>query len=179
MNQLPIEEIYGVSITKQSFFSDPRGSFLRLDASVKKDLVYSAISTNPAAGTIRGLHFQLEPYCEAKQIICLEGKILEIILDLRPDSETCGEWRSILLDSREALQILIPKGVAHGFQTLEPNTVLHYTIDAPYMPDSALSIDPLGDLDISWPIKNWMISKKDSGGIKLADALRLYRESLL
>jgi dTDP-4-dehydrorhamnose 3,5-epimerase len=179
MKQLAVEEIHGVLTSKQSFFSDQRGSFLRLDASNNRELVYSAISSNPILGTIRGLHMQLEPYSESKEVICLEGKILEILLDLRPNSETCGRWGSIVLDSRDSLQISIPKGVAHGFQTLEANTVLHYTIDAPYVPESAISIDPFGDLDIDWPIKDWVISEKDSSGINLVEALRVYRESLI
>ena len=179
MKQLAVQEIDGVFTSKQSFFSDSRGSFLRLDASINRELVYVAISSNPTHGTIRGLHFQLEPYSESKKVICIEGKILEILLDLRPNSETCWRWGSIVLDSRESLQISIPKGVAHGFQTLEANTILHYTIDAPYVPESALSINPLGDLDIDWPIKDWVISEKDLRGINLVKALRVYRESLI
>ena len=177
MNQLSIAEIPGVLLSKQAISADSRGSFLRLDATIKTDFVYTAISSNPVPGTIRGLHFQLEPHSEAKQVICLEGKIFEILLDLRPNSESCGKWGSIVLDSKELLQMSIPKGVAHGFQTLEANTMLHYTINAPYIPDSALSIDPLGDLGINWPIKKWLISEKDLIGLDLIDALRLYRES--
>ena len=137
-----------------------------------------ALSFNPILGTIRGLHFQTEPYAEEKLVTCIQGAIFDVIVDLREDSKTFGKWGSIELSSANNLQAFLPKGVAHGFQTLLSDSVVHYAIGAAYAPENSYSIDPFGDLLINWPLKPNSISRKDLTGVSFLFAAQQYARSL-
>lgn len=173
-------EIEGVRITHVKSVSDLRGTFIKFHPvqEFENSLDSVAISTNPNLGTIRGLHFQVEPFSEEKLITCVQGSIFDVIVDLRPHSKTFGKWTAFELSAENTLQAYLPKGLAHGFQTLIPNSIVHYCLTSNYSPESSYSIDPFGDLDIDWPIRDFSISEKDASGISFSIAIQKYSESL-
>jgi dTDP-4-dehydrorhamnose 3,5-epimerase len=121
-----------------------------------------SISFNKKAGTLRGMHYQTEPYQEAKVVRCTKGKIFDVIIDLRKNSKTRMNWFGVELSSQNYKMLYIPEGFAHGFQTLEDNTEVFYQMSQEYMPEYAsgkLWSDPV--FSISWPIKPPIISEKD------------------
>jgi dTDP-4-dehydrorhamnose 3,5-epimerase len=180
MSTNKVSVIDGVRITQFKSVSDVRGTFVKLHPS--RDLGNSldsvALSFNPNLGTIRGLHFQVEPYAEEKLVSCVQGRVFDVIVDLRPSSQTFGKWTSFELSAENALQAYLPKGIAHGFQTLMPDTIVQYFLTSQYSPESSYSIAPLGDLGIDWPLKELSISEKDSQGVSLAYAAQKYAESI-
>jgi len=174
--EININEVKVIQINKHE---DDRGNFFKFQPQqiLKLDLDSVAISVNPHIGTVRGLHFQVEPYAEEKVITCLQGAIFDVIVDLRSQSKTFGEWSSIELSAENATQLYLPKGIAHGFQTIKPNTIVHYSISGSFFQDSAFTIDPLGNLDIAWPIEEKIISKKDKQGISFQQAAKIFANS--
>jgi dTDP-4-dehydrorhamnose 3,5-epimerase len=161
--------------------NDSRGTFIKFQPAneIKEGLDSVALSLNPKIGTLRGMHFQLEPFAEEKLVTCIQGSIFDVAVDLRPNSITLGKWVSFDLSATNALQIYLPKGIAHGFQTLSPNSIVHYSIRGVYAPELSCAINPLGDLNITWPIKEILISERDAGGITLVSAAKKFAESLL
>jgi len=124
--------------------------------------VQQNITMNILAGTLRGLHYQEAPHQETKLIRCIRGSIFDIQIDLRPESSTYQEWSCVELSEKNMLALLVPRGVAHGYQTLEPNTQVFYQVSEHYHPESAKTIkwnDP--KYDIKWPLPVSAISEKD------------------
>lgn len=121
-------------------------------------------SFNRRRGTLRGMHYQISPYEEAKVVRCTAGTILDVIVDVRAISPTLGQWRSIELAASDRRMLYIPPGIAHGFQTLEDDTEVYYQITTEYVPAAARGIrwnDPR--LAIDWPIQeNLVISPRDA-----------------
>lgn len=180
MKAIKINEIDGVRITKIESSSDSRGIFIKFHPSRVLNTILDsiALSINPIIGTVRGLHFQTEPFAEEKVVTCIQGSIFDVIVDLRSESKTFGKWASIELSADNALQAYLPKGIAHGFQTLEPNSIVHYGITSAYSPESSYAINPFGDLDIDWPLKTLAISERDTHGVSLSVAAQKYSDSL-
>ena len=119
-------------------------------------------SFNTKAGTVRGMHFQRAPKGEDKLIHCLRGAVHDVIVDLRPESDTYCRTFSIELTADNDLSLFVPRGFAHGFQTLADNTELLYCIATPHSPEHASGVrwdDPA--FDIKWPRKVTSISPKD------------------
>jgi dTDP-4-dehydrorhamnose 3,5-epimerase len=158
-----VSHIDGVMISEITTFSDKRGKFSKFlpSDSLNNSLNSIAISTNFQKGTLRGLHFQIEPFAEEKLITCIQGSIFDVIVDLRPHSSTYGKWVFFELSAKNSMQLYLPKGVAHGYQTIAPDSIIHYCLSSPYARESSFAINPLGDLDIPWPIKKFIISEKD------------------
>ena len=173
-------EIDGVRISLAKSHSDTRGGFIKFHPGreFENELDSVALSTNFKRGTIRGLHFQVAPFAEEKLISCIQGSVFDVIVDLRPDSKTLGKWTSFELSAENSLQVYLPMGIAHGFQTLEPNAIVHYSLGSLYAPESSYSIDPFGDLGISWPVLDFTISERDKQGISFSSAAKKYSESL-
>ena len=173
-------KIDGVRVTKVTSATDARGSFVKFHPSqeFEDSLDSIAFSVNLNVGTIRGMHFQVEPFAEEKLVTCAQGRIFDVAVDLRPNSETFGMWTSFELSATNALQLYLPKGIAHGFQTLEPNSIVHYALSSSYSPEFSFAIDPLGELGIDWPIEVKSISERDRGGISLSAAGKIYADSL-
>jgi len=125
--------------------------------------VQQSVSWNPTAGTLRGLHFQMPPFGEDKLVRVTRGSVFDVIADIRPDSATFGRCFSIELSADNRRQIYIPKGFAHGFLSLEPDTEVFYQMTTSYQPDAALGIrwdDPA--LSIAWPTTaNLLIGDND------------------
>jgi dTDP-4-dehydrorhamnose 3,5-epimerase len=122
----------------------------------------SNVSYNTHAGTLRGLHFQTSPHAQAKLVTCIRGRALDVIVDIRPDSPTCGQWTAVELSEDNARAIYVPKGFAHGFQTLVDDTLIYYLMDASYAPQSSGGYtynDPA--FGITWPLPVSQISKND------------------
>lgn len=149
---------------------DERGFFARSwceDEFAKYGLntrvVQCNISFNKKRGTLRGMHYQSEPFPEAKLARCTAGAIYDVILDLRPNSPTFKQWVSVELTAENRRALYIPEGFAHGFQTLEDNTEVFYQMGEFYHPECARGVrwdDPA--FGIEWPIEEVIISNNDA-----------------
>jgi dTDP-4-dehydrorhamnose 3,5-epimerase len=130
------------------------------------------MSLSAEVGTIRGLHFQKPPHAQAKLVMVLKGAILDVAVDIRRASATFGQHVAVELSAAAGNQLLIPRGFAHGFCTLEPGTQVMYKVDDFYAPESDAGIfwaDP--DLAINWPVRvdQAHLSPKDLGLPRLKD----------
>jgi dTDP-4-dehydrorhamnose 3,5-epimerase len=120
------------------------------------------VSFNKTKGTLRGMHYQVAPYAEAKLVRCTRGAIYDVIIDLRYDSPTFKQWLAVKLTADNRQMLFIPEGFAHGFQTLEDDTEVFYQMSEFYAPDYAKGVrwdDPA--FDISWPADERIISERD------------------
>ncbi len=127
------------------------------------DFVQDNHSLSKEAGTLRGLHYQLKPKAQAKLIRVTSGAILDVILDIRPNSQTFGQWVSVILSENNKRQLFVPKGFAHGFCTLVADTQVEYKVDEFYSPEHDRGIlwnDP--KLNINWPTSQPVLSLKDT-----------------
>lgn len=121
-----------------------------------------SISGSARMGTLRGMHYQRAPHGEIKLVRCTRGAILDVIIDIRTDSPTFRRWQEFELSPVNGRQLYIPKGFAHGFQTLSDDSEVNYLISEPYRPESACGIrhdDPT--FQINWPLSVTEISEKD------------------
>lgn len=120
-------------------------------------------SLSEYAGTIRGLHFQLEPFAQGKLIRCTRGAFLDVSVDIRTGSPTYGQWVSAELSAENGDQLWVPPGFAHGFMTLAPETIINYKVTAPYSAEHDRGLrwnDPA--IGIAWPLmENYVLSEKD------------------
>jgi len=161
-------------LLKAPLFCDNRGTFNRLfcqDKLLKLGLdncfVQSNLCINSKAGILRGLHYQRKPYEETKIVTCLTGSIYDVIVDLRPNSSTYLQWQGFELSSPDT-SIYVPKGFAHGYQTLSDNAIIHYSVSEFYKPNSEDGLhynDP--KLAIQWKVPVSCISDKDNSWPKL------------
>lgn len=128
-------------------------------------------SLSAEAGVLRGLHYQINPKAQTKLIRVLTGAIYDVIVDIRKSSPTFGQWVGVILSEHNKRQLLVPKGFAHGFCTLVPNTQVLYKVDEYYSPENDRGIlwnDPA--LGIDWPTSNPILSDKDQRHPLLKDA---------
>lgn len=162
-------KLKGAYIISLQLLTDNRGGFTRTfckkefeQIGHKKEFVQLNHSYNTHKGTIRGMHFQLPPHQEIKLIRCIKGSVLDVIVDLRKDSETFLQHISIELSAENKKMIYVPENFAHGFQTLEDNCELIYHHTEFYTPqaDSGLRFDDPA-LAINWPLPPVMVSDKD------------------
>ena len=159
----------GLQLLEAAPFTDERGFFKRsfakeelLKFGVGFEVVHINHSYNKQRGTLRGMHFQNKPHEEAKIVQVLKGAIYDVVVDLRPDSPTFKKWLGVELSEENNKQLYIPKGFAHGFQTLSENTLVEYYMDEYFYPECASGInyqDPA--TNISWPLEVSVIAKKD------------------
>lgn len=120
------------------------------------------LSFNKKAGTIRGLHYQLEPSIEDKFVRCISGAIYEVLVDLRPQSSHYLKWISLRLKASESTGLYIPGGIAHGFQTLEDETTVSYLNSIIYDPIGQSGVNPVhSSIDFRWPLGISAISDRD------------------
>lgn len=125
-------------------------------------------SRSEQQGIIRGLHFQFPPFAETKLVRCIRGAVLDVFVDLRRNSPTFGQWDRIELSESNKKMIFIPRGFAHGFCTLTPESEVLYKVDNVYNREHECGLlwsDP--DLGIDWPVKTPLLSEKDSRNITL------------
>jgi dTDP-4-dehydrorhamnose 3,5-epimerase len=124
--------------------ADARGLFARTvceeefaQTGLYARFVQQSVSWNPEVGTLRGMHYQKSPHAENKLVRVTRGAVFDVIVDLRPGSATLRKWFGIELSADNRLQLYIPKGFAHGFQTLQPDTEVFYQMTEPFQPGSA------------------------------------------
>ena len=161
-----LEGVYVIDIEK---IEDERGFFARTwdkdiftELGLDSENVQCNISHNKKKGTLRGFHYQREPFGEGKIVRCTKGKVYEVILDIKKESKTFLEWEGIELSESNYRILFVPKGFALGFQILEDETEIFYQMTQKYMPKYTGGIrwdDP--KLDIKWPLKPTIISQKD------------------
>mgnify|MGYP006212133057 FL=1 len=162
-------ELKGAYIIELEKFEDDRGFFTRVwdkkimqDQGLKSDLVQMSFSFSKKKGTLRGMHFQKEPFREVKIVKCIQGKIFDVIIDLRVESKTYKKWIGVELSADKQKMIYVPEGFAHGFQTLEENTHVLYQMSNWFSPEHEKGIRwDDKDFNIKWPITDLIISKKD------------------
>ncbi len=165
----------GVFIIEPEPIEDERGFFARtfcirefkahgLDPCVAQ----SSLSYNKKKGTLRGMHYQIPPNEETKLVRCTSGSIYDVIVDLRPTSSTFKRWISVVLTEENRTMLYIPKGFAHGFQTLEDETEVFYQMSEFFDPACARGL-PWDDatLSISWLMQPTVISRKDQSFLPL------------
>lgn len=154
-------------------FNDTRGSFKRLFCRsefynlLKKNFSIQQInySLTKKKGTIRGLHLQKKPYSETKIIICLQGKIFDVSVNMNKNSKEYLKVYSKVLDSKNFNVLIIPENYAHGFQALTNNCKILYFVTKKYSRNHEVTINPLDlKLNINWPLKNYLLSLKDKRG---------------
>lgn len=170
-------ELPGAWIVEPEPIRDARGFFQRTfcerefaAAGLETRFPQHSTSCSLARGTLRGLHFQRPPCAEAKVVACSRGAILDVIVDLRQSSPTFGRSLAVELDPSSRRRIYVPKGFAHGFQTLADDTQVDYLISAFYAPEAAGGVrydDPR--LGIAWPLPVSAISERDLALPRLDD----------
>lgn len=161
----------GLRLLRPRRFSDARGHFSETynertfsAAGIAVEFVQDNESFSAKQGTVRGLHFQLPPAVQAKLVRVLQGSVYDVAVDLRIGSPTYGRWEGVTLTARDGEQLFVPRGFAHAFCTLEPDTVVAYKVDDFYSSahDSGLIWnDPT--LAIDWPVRpgDAVLSDKD------------------
>ncbi|MCE7027790.1 dTDP-4-dehydrorhamnose 3,5-epimerase [Jiella avicenniae] len=137
----------------RGFFSETYNAQRFADAGVSMPFVQDNQSFSAAKFTLRGLHYQTPPFAQDKLVRVLKGAILDVAVDIRHGSPTFGQWVALEVSAKAFNQILVPKGFAHGFLTLEPDTEVFYKVSAPYSGDHDRGIrwdDP--EIGVEWPL---------------------------
>lgn len=171
-------DIEDVLIIEPEVFGDYRGWFVETYSKVKFkefgidiDFIQDNHSMSAKKGTLRGLHFQINPKSQAKLIRCTKGKILDVAVDLRKGSSTYKRWVAVELSESNKKQLLVPKGFAHGFLTLTDDVEVQYKVDEYYAPECDRSIrfdDP--EIGVDWGIEDPILSEKDLKAPLLKDS---------
>lgn len=153
-------DLPGVVTVELDEFTDERGTFMETYDSkafaalgIATAFVQDSFSSSRLAGTVRGLHFQTAPRAQDKLVRVTKGRLFDIVVDIRPDSDRYQHWIGLELAAGDRRQILIPKGFAHGFCTLEPDTEIAYKMSDHFSPEHYTGIrwnDP--ELAIEWPV---------------------------
>ena len=163
-------ELKGVFVLEPQVFGDARGWFMESwsqrkmhDAGIDVQFVQDNQSFSAQKGTLRGLHYQLNPMCQAKLLRCTRGKIFDVAVDIRKGSPQYGKWVGVELSAENKKQLFNPRGFAHGFITLTDDVEVQYKADNYYAPECDGNIrwdDP--DIGVAWPLKPVILSEKDS-----------------
>lgn len=170
-----------VLILESKIFGDERGWFMESwsdrtlkDAGIDISFVQDNHSFSAVKGTLRGLHYQLNPMCQAKLIRCTRGELWDVAVDIRKGSPQYGQWTGVHLSAENKRQVLVPRGFAHGFITLTDDVEVQYKADNYYAPECDGNIrwnDP--DIGIEWPIEPAILSPKDAAAPFLKDRTEL------
>lgn len=163
--------IEGIALLPGSLHRDQRGWFLnayrREDSEHarcwgSRDICQINISQTDKIGSVRGLHLQRSPYTEAKIVRCIRGRIWDVVVDLRPNSKTHGQWYSAELAGKNGDALFIPEGCAHGYQVLESDSEILYIHSCSWVPEAETGVrfdDP--ELAIQWPLIPQGLSERD------------------
>ena len=157
----------------RGFFSEVWKKAEWAEAGIDLDFVQDNHSHSAEQGVIRGLHYQLEPFAQDKLVRVTRGSIFDVAVDIRRSSPTFGNWVGVVLSAKEWNQLLVPRGFAHGFLTLEPDCEVQYKVTAAYSPENDRAIrfdDPA--IGIDWPLDGTtrILSEKDRHAPLMADA---------
>ena len=171
----------GVRILEPQVFGDARGWFMESwskkkmeDAGITVDFVQDNHSFSAQKGTLRGLHYQLNPMAQAKLLRVSRGAIFDVAVDIRRGSPTYAKWVGVELTAENYRQLFIPRGFAHGFITLTDNVEVQYKADNLYAPDCDGNIrwdDPA--IGVAWPLTPTVLSEKDAAAPLLAERSEL------
>ncbi|THK39058.1 dTDP-4-dehydrorhamnose 3,5-epimerase [Ensifer sp. MPMI2T] len=158
---------------ERGFFSETWNARQYAEHGITLNFVQDNHSYSASRGVLRGLHYQLPPYAQDKLVRVVKGAVFDVAVDIRRGSPTFAKWVAIEISARRWNQLLIPKGFAHGFLTLEPDTEVIYKVTNPYSPahDRAIRFgDP--DIAIAWPlpVAELQLSEKDRTAPKLRQA---------
>ena len=176
------EIIDGLLYISPDVFNDERGYFLEswnesnLNKFLGREIKFTQDNISKSKkNVIRGLHYQIKPNPQAKLIRCLSGSIFDVAVDIRINSKTFGQWAGIKLSENNKFQLLIPEGFAHGFLSLENDSILYYKTTNKWHKELERTIlwnDK--EIDILWPLLNQtpIISQKDANAISLSDAIK-------
>ena len=169
----------GVYIIEPKVFGDARGWFMETWSKAKFDaagLHFDFVQDNQSfsahKGTLRGLHYQLNPMAQAKLVRCTRGELLDVAVDIRKNSPQFGKWASAILSAENKRQFLIPRGFAHGFITLTDNVEVQYKADnfyAPHLEGNIRWDDP--QIGIDWKIEPTILADKDANAPFLKDRI--------
>lgn len=164
-------KLKGSYVIEPEMQEDERGFFARTFCQeefrarrLNPRVVPCSVSFNKKEGTLRGMHFQVAPYAEAKWVRCARGAIYNVIIDLRVDSPTFKQWVALELTADNRRMLYVAEGFVHGFQTLEDNTEVFYQTSEFYHPECARGVrwnDPT--FGIQWPLETRTISPRDQG----------------
>lgn len=169
-------------------FGDQRGFFEQVDIEPLQELGFKDFKklnrSKSVKGTVRGLHFQKNPYAQTKVVSCMNGAVLDVVVDIRKDSPTYGNWTSVELTPENGRALYVPRGYAHGFVALKDDTLFEYLVDNVYNKESEAGIiwnDP--DVDIDWQfekygIENPILSEKDQLHLTLKESPDYFKEVL-
>lgn len=170
-------KLRGVFEIQLAPIGDERGFFMRTfdatifkNAGLERNWLQENHSRSERQGIIRGLHFQFPPFAETKLVRCVRGAVLDVFVDLRADSPTFGQWDAVELSEANKKMVFIPRGFAHGFCTLTPESEVLYKVDNVYNRDhegGLLWSDP--DLNINWPAGAPILSEKDQKNMTLKE----------
>jgi len=155
----------------RGFFMESYNGKLMHENGIKHNFIQDNHSHSAEPGVLRGMHYQLNPKAQTKLIRVISGSIYDVIVDIRKDSPTFGQWQGFILSDANKRQLLVPQGFAHGFCTLAANTQVIYKVDEYYSPEHDRGIawnDP--SLNIDWPVSNPVLSDKDTRHPLLKDA---------
>jgi dTDP-4-dehydrorhamnose 3,5-epimerase len=163
-------KLKGAFVIEPERFEDERGFFALTwsakafaERGLESKFAECNISFNRKKGTLRGMHYQEPPHGQVKLVRCTRGAIFDVMIDLRPDSQTFRRWVGVELTANNRRALYIPKGFAHGFQTLEDDSEVLYQMSAPYAPDSGRGVrwnDPA--FGIEWPEDVSIIIARDA-----------------
>ena len=173
--------IHGAWLAESPVWRDDRGFFREwfksedVKAATGRDFgVEQANTSLSSAGTLRGIHYSIAPKGQAKWITCVSGSIQDVIVDIRPNSKTFGQWVDVELTSDTGKAVLISEGLGHGFLALEDNTAVAYLVSTPFSPTDEFEINPLDEkIGIKWGMEldSLKISNKDRIAPTLAGRL--------
>ena len=171
--------IEGVLIVEPEVHGDSRGFFMESwsrrefeQAGLNYDFVQDNHSSSTQKGTLRGIHFQRGEWSQAKLVRCARGAVLDVAVDLRPESPTYKQWVAVELSAENKRQLLIPRRMGHGFVTLTGDVEFLYKADNFYAPEHEGGIrwdDP--ELNIDWGVENPVLSAKDRNSPLLQDTI--------
>ena len=161
-------EISGTILITPKVFVDGRGFFMETyqkEEFTKVGINYEFVQQNHSKsvkGVLRGLHYQKEPYAQAKLVRCIRGEIFDVAVDIRKESDTFGKYVSATLSEENKYMLYIPRGFAHGFEVISDEAEVVYNVDNVYSKNSESGIiwnSP--SIEINWPIENPILSEKD------------------
>jgi len=171
-------EIQDVILIEPKVFEDERGFFMetyKKDEFEKVGITGEFVQDNHSKskrGVLRGLHFQKEPYGQAKIVRCVRGAIYDVAVDLRKNSPTFGKYTGVILSEDNKYQLYIPRGFAHGFLVLSDVAEVIYKVDNVYAPDyEGGLIWNDADINVEWPIKKPTVSQKDRNLLTLKELI--------
>jgi dTDP-4-dehydrorhamnose 3,5-epimerase len=167
IKQLKLEGTFEITLKR---IGDARGYFMQTfnkelfaARGLQTDWIQENQSLSTRLHTLRGLHFQAPPFAQAKLVRVVQGEVIDVFVDLRKESKTCGEWDSVRLSEENCKAVYIPRGFAHGFCTLTESVIVQYKVDNVYAPEFDMGIRwNDADLGIEWNVDEPFLSPKDA-----------------